>query len=119
MGATYASRMAELTVALQSGHDPEGLEIARGRIDRVLIHPGETYDDPPGVELIGELITLLKVAGVGGTEAQVGPADQNPVLDLFVRSVKADPGAKPLAFLGPRTAPTRRAPMRDDDGEFD
>ncbi len=101
MGLTYATRMAELSAALQKGDDPEGLEIARGLIDRVLIHPGETDDDPPGVELIGELISLLKVAGVGGTgtAAKVGQADQNPVLDLFVCSVKADPGAKPLALL--------------------
>jgi hypothetical protein len=34
-----AARISELTAALNWGKDPEGLEIARGLIDQVIIHP--------------------------------------------------------------------------------
>ena len=99
VAATYAAHISELTQALNRGDDPGGLELARGLIDQVIIHPVEPGDDSGGIEFIGELIELLRAAGQGDTGGLCSPARQNPVLELFASSVKEDPGAEPLAFL--------------------
>jgi len=94
----YADRVANLSEALARADNPEALEAARVLIEKVIIHPPETEGDPPGIEVVGELAGLLKMAGVSG----IGSAETNvadPVLDLFVSSVKAVPGAEPLALL--------------------
>ena len=97
MAACYTARLVELTTSFAQGDDPEALEIARSLIDQVIIHP-MTDDHPTGIEFIGNLIDLLKAAGLGGPSAQGKSAAPDPVLALFVSSVKEGPGAEPLAL---------------------
>jgi DNA invertase Pin-like site-specific DNA recombinase len=97
MAETYAGRIADLTTALQHGEDPEGLELARALIDKVVVHPPRSDGDPPGIELAGELMALLQAAGVPGAASADNARELDPVLALFVSSVKEGPGAEPLA----------------------
>ena len=41
----------------------EVLEAARALIDKVIVTPGDRLDDPPGIELVGQLMAMLKAAG--------------------------------------------------------
>ena len=110
MAETYAARITELTAALNRGDDPEGLEIARGLIDQVIIHPHGPGRDSGWIEFIGNLIELLKAAGLGDAPGKGKPAKHDPVLELFVSSVKEGPGAEPLALSSPTTTQPRRKP---------
>jgi site-specific DNA recombinase len=103
--AAYGSRIKALTTALERGDDPNALELARTLIEKVVIHPPQGDDDPPGIELIGELMALLAAAGVEGAEPDERAPAPDPVLGLFVSSVKAGPGAEPLAFILPPRRP--------------
>ncbi len=96
---TYARKVGILADALREGDDPEVLEAARAMIDRIVIHAPGPDGGPPGIELVGELTAMLNMArdNQGIAAAQAAPPD--PVLALFVSSVKEDPGAAPLAFL--------------------
>jgi holo-[acyl-carrier protein] synthase len=78
---------------------PNALGFARSLIEKIVIHPRQGDDDPPGIELIGELMALLAEAGVEGAEPDARAQAPDPVLGLFVSSVKACPGAEPLAVL--------------------
>ena len=91
----YAAKVRNLAHALEKGENPEALEAARSLIDKVILHPPETDDDPPGVELIGELTALLKAGGVGDNQMGSQSAVPDPVLGLFVSSVKAGSRAEP------------------------
>ncbi len=95
----YATNVMRLKAALASGGEPEAIESARGLIEKVIIHPAETEDEPPGVELLGDLMGLLQAGGATDDPPPKGPAKANSVLALFVSSVKAAPGAEPLAFV--------------------
>ncbi len=59
----YADHVALLRRAIKAGRDPEALEAARALIEKVVVSPGEEADDPPGIELVGELIAMLKAGG--------------------------------------------------------
>jgi site-specific DNA recombinase len=98
-----------LNAALAAGRDPETLEAARALVDKVIIHPPETDDDPPRIELVGDLMVMLQAGGVGRAQAKVGVAAYDRVLGLFVSSVKEGPGAKPWAFCFTRL-PRGRGP---------
>jgi hypothetical protein len=91
----YAAKVGNLKAALANGNNPEALEAARSLIDKVIIHPPETDGEPPGIELIGELIALLQAAGMGRPQSFDTLAEPDPVLALFVSSVKEDLGAEP------------------------
>jgi len=93
MAETYAGRIADLTIGLQYGEDPEGLELARALIDKVVVHPPHSDGDPPGIELAGELMALLQAAGFPGAASADNAPGLDPVLALFVSSVKEGPGA--------------------------
>jgi DNA invertase Pin-like site-specific DNA recombinase/outer membrane lipoprotein-sorting protein len=105
----YARKAGILTEALREGGDPEVLEAARALIDRIVIHAPRPDGGPPGIELVGELTAMLNMArgnqGIAGDQA----APTDPVLALFVSSVKEAPGAEPLAFL-----PSPRVSMEDE-----
>jgi hypothetical protein len=99
MAAFYTARLGELTTSLAQGDDPEALEIARSLIDQVIIH-AMTDDHPTGIEFIGNLIDLLKAAGLGGPSAQGKSAAPDPVLELFVSSVKRGQGQSTWPSMG-------------------
>jgi site-specific DNA recombinase len=88
-----ATKVRDLNAALAAGCDPELLEAARALIDKVIIHPPQDDDEPPGVELVGDLMAMLQAAGVGQTFTKDGAPAKDPVLAAFVSSVRATPGA--------------------------
>ena len=63
LAQTYAERVTELRRGIDAGKDQDVLEAARALIDKVIVTPGDDPDDPPGIELIGQLMAMLKAAG--------------------------------------------------------
>ncbi|MEO3475704.1 recombinase family protein [Roseomonas sp. CAU 1739] len=63
LAQVYADRGATLRHAIDAGGGTEVLEAARALIDKVIVSPGEGPDDPPGIELIGQLMAILKAGG--------------------------------------------------------
>jgi hypothetical protein len=111
IATSYAVHVADLKAALARGDDSEALENARALIDKVVVHPPKGDGEPPGVQLVGELVALLKAAGVANGPNPAKKAADESVLALFVSSVKAGPGAEPLAFAS-LLQPTPRAGLR-------
>lgn len=69
LAQVYARHVADLRRAMDAGKQTEVLEAARALIDKVIVTPGNAPDDPPGIELVGHLMAMLKA-----TEAfPVGP----------------------------------------------
>ena len=95
MAKTYAERISDLTDALSQGTDPEAPELARNLVDQVIIHPC-TDTDPHGIEFIGNLIDFLAAAGLNAQATLKCRYEPDPVLALFVSSVKA--GSRDRAF---------------------
>jgi len=91
----YKAKVNALQEALTTPDNTAALEAARALIDRIIIHPPETDDDPPCIEVIGELVELLKTSGIAA-DGPTGPSQpSDAVLDLFASSVKDGPGARP------------------------
>ncbi|MEO3476018.1 recombinase family protein, partial [Roseomonas sp. CAU 1739] len=63
LAQTYAERVAELRRGIDAGQGQDVLEAARALIDKVIVTPGDDPDDPPGIELVGQLMAMLKAAG--------------------------------------------------------
>ena len=99
----YRQRVGTLQAALAGGGQPAALEAARSLIDKVIVSPPETDGDPPGIELVGELLAMLQAAGMETHNDQHDDVRPDPVLALFVGSVKKGPGAEPLAFFTDRS----------------
>jgi len=95
IATVYAERVAALEAELTNPDNRAALEAARALVDRVVMHPPESDGDPPGIEVIGELIELLKAAGIGANDNTLGEAQGVDVLGLFASSVKDDPRAQP------------------------
>jgi len=68
--AAYARQMSALAAALERGDDPEALELARSLIEKVVVQPPRGDDDPPSIEVVGELVALLTAAGVEGGRSE-------------------------------------------------
>lgn len=64
LAQVYAKRVAALREALDAGDEEEVLEAARELIETVVISPPDTPGDPPGIELTGNLMAMLKAGGV-------------------------------------------------------
>jgi len=64
LAQVYAKRVATLREALDAGDGEEVLEAARNLIETVVISPPGTPGDPPGIELKGNLMAMLKAGGV-------------------------------------------------------
>lgn len=105
----YATKVNDLQAALTREAQPEALEAARALIDQVIVSPPETDGDPPGVELIGELMALLKASGIGTEHTPKAASLDDAVLSLFVSSVKEAPGAEPLLGSGAEPQPCSRS----------
>ena len=95
MAAVYRAKVANLRAALASGRDQEALEAARALIDKVVISPPDTEDDPPGIEPVDERSTLLRAAGLASHHSFDQTKPGSDVLDLFASSAKEGRGAKP------------------------
>jgi hypothetical protein len=91
----YATKVCELHAALANHEHPEALEAARSLIEKVIVYPPETDNDPPRVELVGELIAMLQAGGVSAPQSGAQSAGPDAVLSMFVSSVKEAPGAMP------------------------
>jgi outer membrane protein OmpA-like peptidoglycan-associated protein len=106
MAASYAVRIAELTASLARGDEPEEPEIARRLIDQVIVYPPTDGDPNGGIAFIGNLIDLLRAASLGGASGRRPSDVPDPVLDLFVRSIRRIQGQSPW----PSLTPPRRLP---------
>ena len=66
--------------------------IERKIANLVIVSPPEFDGDPQGVELVGELVALLRTAGLAPQTESKG-AENDHVLGLFAKAVKEGPGA--------------------------
>ena len=62
LAQVYARNVADLRRAIEAGKQAEVLQAARALIDKVIVTPGDGPDDPPGIELISHLMTMLEAA---------------------------------------------------------
>ena len=109
MAEIYRALVAELQTTPAGNSDPEALEAARALIDKVIVTPPETNDDPPGIELIGELYDMLKAAGLDQPNNRSSNAAPDPALQRFISSVKEGPGGKAPGFLSYTRSPCKSA----------
>lgn len=88
----YAERVRDLRQALAAHDSPDALEAARALIDRVIITPGTDPDEPPDIELVGQLMQMLRAGGAfpKGNDSTAA----NLVSDLTSGSVKAGNGGE-------------------------
>lgn len=63
LAQSYAQPVAELRRGMDAGQGQDVLKAARALIDKVIVAPGDDPDDPPGIELVGQLMAMLKAAG--------------------------------------------------------
>ncbi len=86
LAQTYAERVAGLRRGIDAGKGQDVLEAARALIDKVIVTPGDDPDDPPGIELVGQLMAMLKAAGAfpNGDDAKC----RDLVSGLSTRSAK-------------------------------
>ena len=96
----YGEQVTALAQALHHTGNRAALYAARSPSDRVVVHPPEMDDDPPGIEVIGQLVERLEVAHVGRNPDKAGGTHDETVLSLFASSVKDGPRAWPFAGLG-------------------
>jgi hypothetical protein len=89
----------DLHAALTDRDHPEALEAARSLIEKVVVYPPETDNDPPRVVLVGDLIALLQAGGVSSPQSGAQSVAPDGVLSMFVSSIKEAPGAKPWSSL--------------------
>ena len=94
----YRSRVATLQQALATADNTDTLEAARALIEKVAIYPRESPDDPPQVDLEGNLLEMLKLAAAAA-KPRSNENNPHPALATFVRSVKDKPGAEPPPCL--------------------
>jgi site-specific DNA recombinase len=87
----YAEKVRNLEAGLANRDDAEVLEAARSLIDKVILHPPD--GNPPRIELVGDLMALLRAAGISEPPSGSDAAVSDHVLGVFVSSVKAAPGA--------------------------
>lgn len=60
----YRDKVALLREALEGPDAAEVIEVARALIDRIVISPPDDEGGPPGIEVEGELMAILKVGGL-------------------------------------------------------
>ena len=92
LATVYRERVANLQAAIAGKAVPEALEAARALVDRVIVTPG-TDDDPPGIELMGEVFAMLRAGGM--TPATDTPATRDAVLAMVASSVQGAQGGGP------------------------
>jgi hypothetical protein len=85
----YRSKLSQLEEAMQGPDATEAREAARMLIDQVIVSPPPVDDDPPGIEVVGNLAAMLRVGASSQTTDAHAPFDR--VLDAFVCSVKEGP----------------------------
>ena len=99
LAAIYRDKLANLRLALAGPDNTEAREAARALIARIVVTPPTDPDEPPDIELVGDLSKMLTTGGLRAHSP--GEATwTNQVLSMFESSVKGGPGAWPLAGLG-------------------
>jgi site-specific DNA recombinase len=108
LAQVYRDKVARLREALRGPDGTEALEAARELVEQVIVPPPENDDNPPGIEVIGEFVAMLKAAGLGSAPRR-NQAENADVLRLLAITVKEGPGGQsPLAF--PSLTPSRSSP---------
>jgi hypothetical protein len=83
LAAAYTARVRDLHTALADRDHPEALEAARSLIEKVVVYPPETDNDPPRFELVGDLIALLQAGGVSDPHSGAQSARPDGVLSML------------------------------------
>ncbi len=106
LAQAYRDKVARLREALQGPDSTDALEAAGELIEQVIVSPPERDDDPPGIEVVGEFVAMLKAAGLG-TKTRKNQAENSNVLRLFATTVKRGSRAKAPKLASRRAAPHR------------
>ena len=115
LAQTYAARVAELRRGIDAGKGQDVLEAARALIDKVIVTPGDDPDDPPGIELVGQLMAMLKAAGAFPNGDDVKCRDL--VSGLSTCSVKGSMrGQSPSNSLGRKQPSNQEGPWCGGSG---
>ncbi len=110
LAQVYAEKVAALRQALEAEDGVEALEAARALIDTVVISPPEGPGDPPGIELTGNLIAMLRAGG-----ADIAPRDAtltSCLERLLHSSAQVEPRGRfpsPALHIASQCSPSRRA----------
>jgi DNA invertase Pin-like site-specific DNA recombinase len=105
LAQVYADKVAALRHALAAEDGTEALEAARALIDTVVVSPPNDPSDPPGIELTGNLMAMLKAGG-----AALPPEDRtlaSCLTTMLESSVQEDPRGRfpsPNLLLRPSKA---------------
>jgi hypothetical protein len=98
LATLYRTRVAALQQSLAKARNPETLEAARALIEKVAIYPRQNPDDPPQIDLEGNLLEMLKAANTT-EKPRSNDNKPHPALATFIRSVKDEPRAEPPPCL--------------------
>ena len=93
IGEVYRRKVSALDAALTKGCDAEAMEAARTLIAKVIVHPPTEPDGPPGIELIGDLASMLATAGISPHDKN-GSETTHAVLAAFTSSTQAQPSPR-------------------------
>ena len=99
LAASYMAKVRDLHAALADRDHPEALETARSLIEKVVVYPPETDNDPPRVELAGDLIALLQAGGVIAPQSGAQSLGPDGVLSMFVKFDNGGSRGGALIFL--------------------
>jgi hypothetical protein len=87
---TLRQRVAGLQAALHGPDSAEALDVVRGLIERVVLHPGEDGQRGFEIELVGDIAAMVGLGSADQGNARRTADDQ----DMFRRSVKVVAGAR-------------------------
>lgn len=120
LAQVYANRVAALREAFDAGDGKEVLEAARALIETVVVSPPDGPGDPPGIELSGNLMAMLKAGGVntsaGGAtfgscvSAMLAGSTKGELREKFPSPPASTASATPAIRPCRRTAPPHGPP---------
>ena len=90
----YRAPVAQLRTALARDDGVSALEAARCLIEKVLIYPPDDDGGPPKIELVGNLLAMLK-AGLDANSDGYQLSSDDDALASLVSSIKEAPRAEP------------------------
>jgi hypothetical protein len=109
LAAVYQTKVAGLRQAMSGANSTEVIEAARELVDRIIVSPPEDDGGPPGIELVGDLIAMLRTAGL--QLAGKASTKQADAFAALISSVKGDSGGYLPPTL-PSSFPQNRQPHR-------
>ena len=94
LAQVYRQRVEGLQVALQGPDSADALEVVRGLVERVVLHPGADGQRGFEIELVGEIAAMVRLGLSGDAAAHRTLPSGGAGPDLFGSSVKVVAGAR-------------------------